>query len=217
MKKFDPTMARQVAQAIICALLLPVTSAMAEPIRVAGSGGSPSADPAGSISGYVYLDVDNDGVMGTSDWAISGAEIGLSSQGSADVSMAYSKQDGSYAFSGLTAGTYSVTMLTPCNQPGKTTVGVLQDPAGNSLSPGTATVGQFTGIVMAADDTGTNYNFAELVYPVAAYSKRLLIDDNDVIHTVPEPSPLMLLAVGGLILGGFAGRRFRTRHAPRDA
>jgi hypothetical protein len=176
----------------------------------AGSGASANADLTGSISGYVYLDANGNGVMDNSDWGISGAEIELSSQGSADVTMAYTKVDGSYTFSGLAAGTYSVTMLTPCNQPGKCdTVGVLVDPAGTVCAPGTVTEDHFTGIVMDAGDTGTNYNFSEAVFPVAAYSKRLLIDDGGIIHTVPEPGSLLLLAVGGLILGGFGFARRR--------
>jgi hypothetical protein len=172
-------------------------------LATANSGGSVSADPIASISGYVYLDANDNGIMDTSDWGISGAVIQLSSQGSTDVTIAYSKPDGSYTFTGLAGGTYSVTMLTPCCQPWKLTVGVLQDSSGNSLPPGTATEDQFTDIVMAASDKGTDYNFSDAVYPVAAYSKRLLIDDGGVIHTVPEPGPLVLLTTGGLILGGF--------------
>jgi hypothetical protein len=186
-------------------------------LATAGAGGSRSPDLAGSISGYVYLDVNDNGVMDAVDWAISGAEIGLSRQGSAGVTVAYSKQDGSYTFSGLAAGTYSVTMLTPNCQPGKEdTAGVLHGAVGDVLPSAAGAEDHFTGIVVASGDPGTNYNFSELVYPVAAYSKRLLIGDGGVIHTVPEttvpePGPLMLLATGGLILGGFRLARWRPR------
>ena len=88
-----------------------------------------------SILGYVYLDVNDNGTPDPTDWAIIGAKVGISLQGSTDVSIVYSKDDGSYTFSGLTAGTYLVTMLTPCTKPGKTTLGVLRDADGNVLPP----------------------------------------------------------------------------------
>jgi hypothetical protein len=168
-----------------------------------------AADLTGSISGYVFVDTNGNGIMDASDWAISGATLQLSTQGSTAVTIAYSKPDGSYTFTGLGAGTYSVTMLTPCSYAWETyPVGVLQDAAGNAVVPaGVAAADQFTDIAMPAGGAGTNYNFGNSVFPVAAYSKRLLIDDNGIIHTVPEPGSLVLLAVGGLILAGFARLR----------
>ena len=169
-----------------------------------------AADLTGSISGYVFVDVNDNGIMDTSDWAISGAEIQLSVPGSSGVTIAYSKQDGSYTFSGLSAGTYSVTMLTPCYYDWDAyPTAVLHDAAGDVIPAGTAAGDSFTDIAMPDAATGTNYNFGNAVYPLAAYSKRLLIDDNGVIHTAPEPGPLVLLAVGGLILGGFSLARRR--------
>ncbi len=177
-----------------------------------GSVGPASAGSTGSLSGYVFVDVNNNGIPEPNDWAIVGAQVELSWQGSTETMLCYTDENGAFSFTGLPAGTCAITMLTPCDQPGKvSTVAELYDKDGNPLPPGNATVSQFTDIVMPDDaTTGINYAFGELVYPIGAYSKRLLIDDY-YPHYIPEPSSLALLAAGGLILGGFGLSRRRLR------
>lgn len=172
-----------------------------------------AASKDGGLSGYVYVDTNNNGVMDTMDWAIAEAKISLALSGASDPAMlAYSKKDGSYSFSSLVAGNYTISMLSPCVAPGTDTKGQIRDKDGNVDLARTAQVqvarDVFSNIDLAAGYTGVNYNFAELVYPIGLVSKRMLIgDDPGVIHTVPEPGTLMLLVMAGLCFGGLAWRR----------
>ena len=121
-----------------------------------------------SLSGFCYVDVDKDGKMTPNDWAISDAGFSLS-DGSANAPLiVYSKPDGSYSFPSITPGTYAITMLTPCSVPGVDTLGTLVDNKGDPVDPGKVEQDKFFDIVLKGGYTGTNYNFAEYVYPVDA-------------------------------------------------
>ena len=171
----------------------------------------------GTLSGYVYVDADaDDGPMDNVDWAIEDVAISLLRDGTTTPMIVYTQQDGSYRFADLSPGTYTVTMLTPCSKPGTATAGQIADSKGDVDAASTAAVvvatkqNQFSNIVLTTGSTGINFNFADMVYPIGAISKRMLINsDPGILHTVPEPGTLALLAAAGLVLGGLSLRRRR--------
>ncbi len=111
-----------------------------------------------SISGYVYLDPQNSGIMTTGDAGFGGITVNLESVGSQGGLTSASgpvqtNSDGSYSFSNLAAGTYQV-QIQPSS---KLAVG--------TLSPGSA--GGTAGndeiqLTLAAGQSATDYNFAIL-------------------------------------------------------
>ncbi len=98
----------------------------------------------GSISGYVYIDADNDGLRiipgGGVSFGVPGVVVELFSQGSsAATATVLTASDGSYHFNDLAAGTYSVQELQPSNyMEGKETVGTV-----GGVSTGTAGQDEF--------------------------------------------------------------------------
>ncbi len=171
---------------------------------------SPSPGGTASLSGFVYLDASPDtNKMTNADWAILGAEIALTRDNDPPL-IVYSKQDGSYSLSGLFPGTYTVTLLTPSPSPGTDTLGEVFDENGQVVSTGTGTVGQnqFSSIQILDGYTAKDYNFTELVFPISLINKRMLLNDSPpILHTVPEPGSLALLAIGGLVFVGLMRRR----------
>src|SRR5207253_879056 len=63
----------------------------------------------GSLSGFVYVDTNRNGVRDTGEAAIGGVIVTLSGAGAGTATTA---ADGSYSFANLDAGTYSVTAPT---------------------------------------------------------------------------------------------------------
>jgi len=184
------------------------------PLTYSALSGSGLSDAVGtaSLSGYVYLDADYDGIMDASDWAIADAEISLTYDGSTDPIIAYSNKDGLYSFS-FTPPTstvpvkYSIAMLTPSELPGQVTLGQLSDGNGISVDPGQFDNAndKFYDIGVLDGYVGVDYNFAEAAYPFSLVSKRMLINGG-INHTVPEPGTLVLLVIAGLISGSLAWR-----------
>lgn len=162
---------------------------------------------ANSLSGYVYFDENGNGIMETTDWAIIDAELSLTKEGGGPPIITYTNSNGTYTFDDLTPGTYSIALLTPCPEPGVVVLGQLYDADGNIVpDAGKVTDDGFYDIVMEEGYLGINYLFSEPTYPADAVSKRLLIEGGHE-HTTPEPSTLVLLAIAGLVLGGYARRR----------
>jgi hypothetical protein len=110
----------------------------------------------------------------------------------------------------LAPGDYNITLLTPCCQPGQCSLGTLTDSNGNLVTTGngTMTAGSFSGIQIDDGTTGSNYNFADLAYPITLLSKRMLLNSSDpIIHTIPELGSFVLLVMASLTCAGFAWRR----------
>lgn len=165
------------------------------------------------LSGHAYVDIDDNGAMDNSDWCICAARISLTPVGATDPLMTVlTAADGSYRFESLLPGDYTIAALDRSNQPGQDTLGTLKDKNGIVVTTGRGTItppNMFVGIHLEDAYTGTNYNFAELVYPINLISKRMLTDD-PVVPVVPEPGSLLLLAIAGLFFGGLTwGRRNR--------
>ncbi len=208
------------ATTVLPATSSPVTlNALTAPV-VSSNQSSPtgiaSADSGtASLSGYVYLDLNNNGMMETSDLAIADAEVQLSMIGNSNPLLTVATNaTGSYTFSNLGAGRYTLTLLTTASQPGSAQVGYLYDGSGNVVPDGMGAAGQdsISGIALDGGYVGTYYNFGLSAYPISLLSKRMLLNDSPpIINTIPEPSSLLLLLAAGVCLAGFARRRSAVR------
>jgi hypothetical protein len=87
----------------------------------------PAPVPLSSLSGYVYLDLNNDGVRDANERGIAGVMIqlrGTNDLGQTVVMNAYTNDDGFYSFVDLRAGTYSLLETQPDNYiDGQDTIG----------------------------------------------------------------------------------------------
>jgi hypothetical protein len=115
---------------------------------------------AASISGVVYVDNDNDGVLDAGEARISGVIVTLT--GTDDLGATVSLQtttdtNGAYQFSGLRPGSYVVTETQPeIYTDGKDTLGTV-----GGTTQGTVGSDQFT-VSLNGGDVGIQYNFGEL-------------------------------------------------------
>jgi hypothetical protein len=114
---------------------------------------------AASVSGFAYVDLNNNGVKAPGDPAIPGATItltGTNDQGLAIRLVALTASDGSYQFGNLRPGSYSITESQPPGfLDGQDTLGSLGGTKGND---------QFF-VTLNSGDNGTSYNFGELPSP----------------------------------------------------
>lgn len=115
--------------------------------------------PLGRLSGFVYVDADNDGVFDAGEAPIPGVRITLTGTddlgGSVDT-MTTTDPSGAYSFAELRPGAYFITEAQPgAFLDGRDTPGT----AGN----GSAAVNDVIGdIALGAGDDGVNNNFGEI-------------------------------------------------------
>lgn len=113
---------------------------------------------ASSISGQVYLDRDNDGVVDSNENGLAGVKViltGTDYLGNSVNITKYTRTDGKYSFGNLRRGTYKVTETTPDYvNDGKETLGTLSGtkPSNDVMA----------GINLTASTNAANYNFGEL-------------------------------------------------------
>ena len=132
-----------------------------------------------SIAGKVFLDLNNNGTQQSGDTAFSGVTITLSGtndQGAITPQTTNTATDGSYSFTGLRPGTYTVT---EGGQPagtrnGLTVVGTGAATAGSATTPAVAP-SVFSGVVLASGNSAITYDFAEIPAD-RSISGRLYID-----------------------------------------
>jgi large repetitive protein len=144
-------------------------------VGVAGTGYN-FGERGGSLSGFVYNDADNDGVKEAGEAGISGVSITLGGTAGA---VATTNASGAYTFTGLMAGTYSLSESQPSGWlDGIDTIGT----PGGLVSPDL-----FTNIVLGAGIIGTNNNFGERAGAAASLSGFVYYDvDNDGFKDVGE-------------------------------
>jgi protocatechuate 3,4-dioxygenase beta subunit len=109
------------------------------------------------LSGFVYVDQNDNGLKDPSETGVSGATVsltGTNDQGTAVSLTRTTGADGSYSFANLRPGTYSLKESNQGNYlDGKDTIG---------SQGGTVSQDQFSNIVLQPGVTGVNNNFAEL-------------------------------------------------------
>jgi uncharacterized protein (DUF2141 family) len=109
-----------------------------------------------SVAGNVYFDANNNGVFDTTETGIAGATVTLT--GTNDLGQTVSlttstSSVGAYSFTNLRPGSYTLTETQPAGYTdGKDTIGTQGGMTGNDL---------FTGVVLAAGQSGLNNNFGE--------------------------------------------------------
>jgi hypothetical protein len=118
---------------------------------------------AASLSGFVYADLNNDGIKEPGEPGIPGSTVTLSGTDDVgdDVSLtATTHADGSYQFANLRPGNYTLKQGQPANYlDGKDTIG---------SQGGTVSSDQFSGINLTPGVNGVNNNFGELPPPAIA-------------------------------------------------
>jgi large repetitive protein len=166
---------------------------------------------AATISGFVYIDANNNGAFAGPDVSIPGVTITLSGLDVFGNSVNLTTRTdalGAYAFPSLFAGTYTVAQP---NQPstangatlpagysttinGSTTVGTGAQGVGSTASQGTATIATVTpsriaAIVLGAGNSSINNNFGELL-PATISGNVFLDSDNNGTRTLVTEAPL---------------------------
>lgn len=139
----------------------------------------------GSISGFVYVDANNDGLRTTSNggthYGLPGVPVKLLINNSgtwtevAGKSPVLTGADGSYHFTNLIAGTYRIQEVSPTNY----TDG--KDTAGNVGGTTKGTVGTDTiDVTLAGGDNAAEYNFGELGLRPEKISLRMFLASSPV-------------------------------------
>lgn len=157
---------------------------------------------ASSLSGYSYIDRNNDGQLAFADaaqpeWVLSGVEVKLFSvSGNTEtlLSTTTTSSIGAYSFTGLAAGTYAIRQTQPVGYlDGIDTLGIIRNLNNNQVPAGAnvGTIGAdaFTNIVLPTDSRGDFYNFGERGLLPGYVSKRYLLGTAPPIVTAPDPEP----------------------------
>jgi protocatechuate 3,4-dioxygenase beta subunit len=136
-----------------------------------------------SVSGYVYVDANNNGVFDTGETPIAGVTVTLlDSSGNSTGKTAVTNSSGYYEFTGLTPGTYGVSETQPSGYlEGLCTAGTL---GGTAHNPGEL----INGVTLASGQSGLDYDFGELL--PASLSGYVYSDANDNGHFDPGEAPI---------------------------
>lgn len=128
-----------------------------------------------SIAGFVYVDLNDNGVMDAGESGIEGVTLtltGTDASGAAVNLTTTSDTDGSYVFDELIQGTYALTETQPAGFPdGQETAGT------PDLTP-TIVDNAFQDLTLPADTDAVNFNFGELLPEI---SKRLFLASSNLL------------------------------------
>ena len=131
-----------------------------------------------ALSGRVWLDANNDGVLDATESGIAGVAIdlvGTDITGQTVTRSTLTDASGAWRFDGLPPGSYSVSEPT---QPAGTLNGrTVSTAAGASVTAPTVAASAIGGVVLAAGQTSTGHGFAEI--PPAEISGRVFGDSNN--------------------------------------
>ena len=118
----------------------------------------PTGGSAASLSGFTYLDLDNDGVKDADEPGIAGVEIEITN--GTQTLTATTDLTGAYLFTELTGGTtYTITQTQPKNYfDGKDTAGT----GGGTADP-TAGSNEISSVSVTTGNYYENYNFGEIL------------------------------------------------------
>jgi hypothetical protein len=118
--------------------------------------------PLSTISGFVYLDLNNDGVYDAGDAPISDVAVtltGVDNNGNSIVLTAITDSTGAFSFTGLPPGTYQLTESQPPEYlDGQDTVGTVNGSPNGQLP----TNNVISNITLQAGQAGVNYDFGEI-------------------------------------------------------
>lgn len=202
----------------ICRRTLRLAVAGAALLSPALSDSTTLAQSTGLLSGYVYVDRNNDGQLAFSnqpmpEFVIPNVTIQLFSRAGNTATLLTSTQTnsvGRYEFTGLAAGTYALQQMQPVQfVDGLDTVGFLRNlmlgppPAG--ANPGVSANNLFDNIVLVPNTRGDGYNFGERGLAPAYVSKRYLMGyapppELGTPAPIPEPAAGVLATLAGLAL-----------------
>jgi protocatechuate 3,4-dioxygenase beta subunit len=142
-----------------------------------------------SISGVVFHDLNNDGVRDAGEPAIPNATVTLNGAAGGPVTV-QTGSDGTYTFTNLAPGTYSVVETQPAGfADGK-------DKAGTAL--GTVGPDQVTAITLGIGQVGSGYNFGEIKLGSIAGSVYVDADDDGVRDTDEVPIAGITVTLTGI-------------------
>jgi hypothetical protein len=138
-----------------------------------------------TLSGYVYVDSNNNGVFDAGESGIGGVTItltGVDANGNAVTRTTLTQADGSYRFENLLTGTYTISETQPpIYSDGSDSVGTIGGTPVGSLSNDVIDT-----IALPAGADGINYNFGELAD--AGLGDRVWLDRNgDGVQEEGEP------------------------------
>ncbi len=128
------------------------------------STGGQSAPGTASLSGFVFLDANNNGVMDAGE-GLQGVTVqlqGVDDLGNTVVLTAVTGADGSYSFTGLRAGTYSLLETQPSDPnilDGNDYLGTI-----NGETVGSSDNDRLFDILLGIGQSGVNYNFSEVPF-----------------------------------------------------
>ncbi len=159
-----------------------------------------------SLSGTVYFDINDNGVQNAGEPGIAGAKLVLA--GTNDLATpinqtVFSAADGTYSFTDLRPGDYSITETTPAGfVDGQDTVGQTDGVTNGQLSPPDSIVN----ISLDGCHSGVGYNFGETKLPPALNSISGFVyqdcNDNGVFDAGDEPIANVTVNLTGIDSSG---------------
>jgi protocatechuate 3,4-dioxygenase beta subunit len=117
-----------------------------------------------SLSGFTYLDLDNDGVKDSNETGITGALITITN--GSQTFNTRTDLTGAYLFTGLSAGNYTITQTQPLNYyDGKETVGTFSSggSGGGGTIDNTTISNTISDVTVNVGNYYQNYNFGEVL------------------------------------------------------